>query len=120
MHIVDEFWAYLLRVGVDLTENGGFFHGPVFDDGSFEYIPIPEWEADSSYCKTVYGEFTYGNTVGRYRRHAFADYIQDKKDKKLLQNTHVHIDPDFRNHTYGDVAVRREGNSLKPISKAAS
>ena len=30
----------LLRVGID-TGSGGI-HGPLFADGSFEYIPIPD------------------------------------------------------------------------------
>ena len=38
------------------TGSGGI-HGPLFRDGSFEYIPIPDNRGDD--------ERTYGNTVGR-------------------------------------------------------
>ena len=48
----------LLRVGID-TGSGGI-HGPLFSDGSFEYIPIP----DSFRGKGV-DKRTYGNTRGR-------------------------------------------------------
>ena len=45
----------LLRIGID-TGSGGI-HGPLFADGTFEYIPIPDGHAVD--------ERTYGNTVGR-------------------------------------------------------
>lgn len=34
--------ALLLRVGMDRGTGGAL--GPIFDDGSFEYTPIPERE----------------------------------------------------------------------------
>lgn len=54
----------LLRVGID-TGAGGI-HGPLFKNGSFEYIPIPDgWGVDSR---------TYGNTRGK-RGCALVDYF---------------------------------------------
>jgi hypothetical protein len=32
--------ALLLRVGID--KGSGGIYGPIFDDGSFEFVPIPE------------------------------------------------------------------------------
>ena len=48
--------AMLLRIGIDSTAGGAL--GPIFDDGSFEYIPIPEG-CDSGERKT------YRNIIGR-------------------------------------------------------
>jgi len=117
MNITDEYWAYFLRVGADLTLFGGGFHGPIFKDGSFEFVPIPEDDADENYLKTFYGRFTYGNTVDRYRQYPFAQYIRDRKTKTNLLNKHMHPDPDFVNATYGDITKTKEGIS---VSKAAA
>ena len=48
----------LLRIGID--SGAGGIHGPLFADGTFEYIPIPDGQAVD--------ERTYGNTVGRHGR----------------------------------------------------
>ena len=53
-----EMQVVLLRVGID-TGSGGI-HGPLFSDGSFEYIPIP----DRFRGKGVDAR-TYGNTPGK-------------------------------------------------------
>ena len=54
----------LLRIGID-TGSGGI-HGPLFADGTFEYIPIPDGHAID--------ERTYGNTAGRHGRNLI-DYF---------------------------------------------
>jgi len=43
----------LLRVGID-TGSGGI-HGPLFSDGSFEYIPIPDHFGGRGVDKRTYG-----------------------------------------------------------------
>jgi hypothetical protein len=46
----------LVRIGID-TGSGGI-HGPLFQAGTFEYIPIPDGFGKD--------ERTYGNTTGRH------------------------------------------------------
>ena len=85
--------AVLLRVGID-TGSGGI-HSPLFKDGSFELIPIPD-----KFRKTGVSSQTYGNTVGRYGR-KFIKYFP----KQLQNKRHdmaIHLDPDFETFTYGD------------------
>lgn len=80
----------LLRVAID-TGSGGI-HGPLFKDGSFEYVPIPDgWDLDPR---------TYGNTKDRHGR-SFADYFPPRRQAKIL-NQAIHFDPEFTTFTYGD------------------
>lgn len=79
--------ALLLRVGID-TGSGGS-RAPIFPDGSFEYIPIPEPRA------TVETR-TYARMVGRSGK-PLADFIKDR-----LRDVVPHIDPEFQTFTYGD------------------
>ena len=55
---VEAMQVVLLRVGID-TGSGGI-HGPLFRDGSFEYIPI--WDR---FGGRGVDERTYGNTLSR-------------------------------------------------------
>ncbi|MGH7000725.1 MAG: hypothetical protein ACREEA_04405 [Stellaceae bacterium] len=93
--------ALLLRVGVDRGTGGVL--GPIFPDGSFEYVPIPEK------CPTN-ATYTYadlktrdGGSLGRLLPIALA-------------HRHPHLDPDFRTMTYGDAAPRKRAqlNRLMP------
>jgi hypothetical protein len=80
----------LLRVGID-TGCGGI-HGPLFQDGGFEYIPIPDgWRIDPR---------TYGNTKGR-RGQLLVDYFPKLRQSKAADQP-IHFDPEFRTYTYGD------------------
>jgi len=118
MKINDPHWAYLLRIGVDLTGiNTGGFHGPIFEDGSFEFIPIPYLLADESYAKTVYGQFTYGKTIDRKADKPFITYVTNAKIRGMLYDAFMHPDPDFLNSIYGDIA---KTDKMWPIRKAAS
>jgi hypothetical protein len=80
----------LLRVGID-TGSGGML-GPLFSDGSFEFMPIPDgWRVDAR---------TYGNTLGR-KGCALADYFPiSMRGHMRLQP--MHVDPEFDTYTYGD------------------
>lgn len=53
--------AMLLRVGID-TGYGGTL-GPIFEDGSFEFVPIPELATDKwlDRCKFPLGMDDNGN-----------------------------------------------------------
>lgn len=110
--------AFLLRVWADSGKYGGGFHGPIFKDDSFEFMPIPELEEDQKWVReTVYGKFTYPRTYQRSEKHSFADYIVNQKVKMSLHDKCMHVDPDFTNATYGDVALTKK---LTHVSKAAT
>jgi hypothetical protein len=78
--------AILLCIYAD-KGNGGF-HGPIFDDNSFEGIPIPGnppgWE--------------YDDIIGVHNR-PLSDFVPNRILKK---NYIAHFDPDPINLTYGD------------------
>jgi hypothetical protein len=77
--------------------------GPIFPDGTFEYVPIPE-------RKRTRNHRSYATLLGRHGV-PLADYLPRK-----LAQAHPHIDPDFRAATYGDAAPRkcRQLNKLIP------
>ncbi len=87
----------MLRVGID-TGSGGA-HGPLFEDGSFEFIPIP----DSSGVEPR----TYGSTVGRKGR-KLADYLPERLQDKMRDRS-IHADPEFDTFTYGDPTAPKAG-----------
>lgn len=82
---VDE--ALLLRVGIDTGTGGG--HGPLFPDGRFEYVPIPE-------SRETTERRTYAELSGRYGE-ALSTYVPYLADRV------PHYDPEFTTYTYGDV-----------------
>ena len=87
----------MLRVGID-TGSGGA-HGPLFRDGSFEFVPIP----DSSGIEPR----TYGDTAGRNGR-MLADYLPERLRAKV-RNRSLHPDPEFATFTYGDPTTPKAG-----------
>ncbi|WP_431062562.1 hypothetical protein [Methanobacterium sp.] len=81
----------LLRVGIDKGTDGSL--APIFEDGSFEYIPLSETDKTSE-------KRTFDNTFGRKGK-KFAYYLPEKiKDRKL------HFDPEFDTYTYGDTGYK--------------
>jgi hypothetical protein len=95
----------LLRVGIDSGRGG--IQGPLFDDGSFEFIPIDDRRGDSSQ--------TYGNTEGVHHR-MLIEYFPDRL-KKRLRDQPIHFDPEFRTFTYGDPTLPKRGlRRLRPGS----
>lgn len=93
--------AMLLRVGID-TGSGGGTLGPIFKDGSFEYIPIPEGYLSEE-------DKTYGNTIGR-KGFPLSTYVS-----KILKDVGMHFDPEFKTYTYGDPTSKR--SSLLRLQK---
>lgn len=83
----------LLRVGID-TGSGGI-HGPLFRDGSFEYIPIPDRFRGKGIDRR-----TYGNTRGR-KGQVLVDYFPATRRDRLFGQS-IHFDPEFDTFTYGD------------------
>ena len=90
--------ALLLRVGMDRGTGGAL--GPIFRDGTFEYIPIPE--SMPTRCS-----LTYATLPGRHVP-SLAAVLPARFAKR-----HPHIDPDFKTATYGDAAPRKRQQLLR-------
>ncbi len=90
----------LLRVGID-TGSGGM-HGPLFRDGIFEYIPIPD-----NFDQTSVDSRTYGNTRGRFGR-KLIEYFPESRRKRMKDQS-IHFDPEFETFTYGDPTNPKAG-----------
>jgi len=86
---VDKMKGLLLRVGIDKGTGGSL--APIFQDGSFEYIPIPETCATSE-------SNVYKSMKGRCSK-PLTDFV-----KKNHWYSHLHHDPEFTTYTYGDPA----------------
>jgi hypothetical protein len=87
----------LLRIGID-TGSGGM-HGPLFRDGSFEFIPIPDGRGDD--------ERTYGNTIGR-KGTKLVEYFPEHR-RAAMATQSIHFDPEFVSFTYGDPTSPKAG-----------
>jgi len=81
----------LLRVGIDKGIGG--IHGPLFRDGTFEFIPIP-----------VEGhERTYSEIIGVHGK-PLITYFPRAQQERFHSQT-VHEDPDFTRFCYGDLGT---------------
>lgn len=87
----------LLRVGID-TGCGGI-HSPLFRDGTFEFVPIPDSRG--------LDKRTYGSAKGRAGR-AFAEYFPTRKQAGARSQA-MHVDPEFESFTYGDPTPPKRG-----------
>jgi hypothetical protein len=87
----------LLRVGID--SGCGGMQGPLFEDGSFELMPIPD--------KKCVDPRTYGNTPGRRGRYLI-EYFPASRQAGM-RNQSVHLDPEFATFTYGDPTPPKRG-----------
>jgi len=87
----------MVRVGID-TGSGGM-HGPLFRDGSFDYIPIPDGLGVD--------ERAYGNTLSRKGR-KLIDYFPESR-RASMSDCSVHFDPEFESFTYGDPTPPKAG-----------
>jgi hypothetical protein len=84
----------LIRVGVD-TGAGGI-HGPLFADGSFEYIPIPDRFGSTNGVDAR----TYGTVLGG-KHEPLINYFPTRRRSKYKDQP-IHFDPEFESFTYGD------------------
>ena len=80
--------ALLLRVGIDKGCGGTL--APIFDDGSFEFVPIPE-------SVPAPGAATFNDRIGRKGKRLSA-YVPSS-----IKNAPMHEDPEFLTCTYGDL-----------------
>lgn len=90
----------LLRIGIDSGSGG--IQGPLFKDGSFEYIPVPDITDGGGIDNR-----TYKNTLGRHGR-ALIEYFPASKRAKMM-NQSIHVDPEFTSYTYGDPTPPKSG-----------
>ncbi len=87
----------MLRIGID-TGSGGIY-GPLFHDGSFDYIPIPDGFGID--------ERTYGNTTSLKER-KLVEYFPESR-RVAMANRSIHFDPEFVTFTYGDPTPPKAG-----------
>lgn len=87
----------MLRIGIDSGSGG--IHGPLFRDGSFEYIPIPDGSG--------LDERTYGNTAG-LKGHNLVEYFPERR-RVAMASQSIHFDPEFATFTYGDPTPPKAG-----------
>jgi hypothetical protein len=93
----------LLRVGVDAGCGG--IQGPLFEDGSFEFVCIPDNHGVSAH--------TYGNMLGRDGK-PLSGYFSESR-RAVMAKRHVHHDPEFETFTYGDPTTpKRSLRHLQP------
>ena len=91
----------LLRVALDKGSGGAL--APIFEDGSFEYIPIPENKETSI-------SSTYSSTLGRSKE-PLSKFVPIK-----YADSQIHFDPEFETFTYGEPA-RPKLNQLLNLQK---
>jgi hypothetical protein len=90
--------ALFLRVGIDKGCGGCL--APIYHDGSFEYIPIPEEQP-------TFENRAYKDLQGR-NVESLASLLPAK-----LHHRVPHFDPEFETFTYGDPAVNKSRQLLR-------
>lgn len=98
----------LIRVGID-TGAGGI-HGPLFADGTFEYIPIPDRFGEN---RAGVDLRTYGTALGRKHR-PLIDYFPARLRGRYKEQP-IHFDPEFETFTYGDPSALK--SRLKTLNE---
>jgi putative DNA base modification enzyme with NMAD domain len=88
----------LLRVGIDSGSGG--MDGPIFADGRFEFIPIPD--------KTGLDERTYGNQIARSTGDPLSFFFASSR-QVAMHSQSIHVDPEFTTFTYGDPTSPKAG-----------
>lgn len=97
----------LLRVGADSGNLG--IHSPLFEDGTFDFIPINDEFNDNPENKKrkIIENRTFENTKVRKDKFLieyFPPNIKDKHKKSI-----IHFDPEFVTYTYGDPSFTKSG-----------
>src|SRR5262249_52998570 len=93
----------LLRVGID--SGCGGIQGPLFEDGTFEFVCIPDnWGVS---------RHTYGNMIGSNGKPLIGYFPQSRRQAMAAQT--VHLDPEWDTFTYGDPTTpKRSLRQLQP------
>ena len=93
----------LLRVGADMGCGGML--SPLFHDGTFEFLPIPD---------TVFqvDDRKYGEAKAKSHDGNLSDYFPknwSREKRKLMSGMPMHVDPEFSTFTYGDPTPNKRG-----------
>lgn len=97
----------LLRVGADSGNLG--FHSPIFEDETFDFIPINEEYNNKPENKKrrIIEKRTFGNTKVR-KDNFLIEYFPVNKINKYKHSI-IHFDPEFETYTYGDPSFTKNG-----------
>jgi hypothetical protein len=87
----------MLRVGID--SGCGGMDGPLFTDGGFEYLPIPD--------STGLDERTYGSQLARDGQ-PWVTFFPPNRQEAMREQS-LHLDPEFVTFTYGDPTPPKAG-----------
>jgi hypothetical protein len=90
--------ALLLRVGIDRGTGGAL--SPIYADGGFDYVPIPETQPTRR-------PLTFAKLPAR-RGGSLAAIVP-----RRIADRPAHIDPDFDAFTYGDAALHKRRQLLR-------
>ena len=107
----------LVGIGADSTNSAPTPR--VYDDGRFEYIPIPEKRGPDGTTETK----TYGTTTLRHREGTMAEYLETIRPRPgaedpsaytgdCLAKWPLHHDPNFGALTYGETTSRAAYTNL--------
>jgi hypothetical protein len=90
----------LLRIGIDSGCGGTL--GPIFSDGSFEYVPIPESPQYVSPRSVYFKDLSarHGGTLAQYVPRRYREAA-------------AHYDPEFDTFTYGDPSRNKRTQLLR-------
>jgi len=87
----------LLRVGIDSGSGG--MDGPLFADGTFEFVPIPDVNGVD--------ERKYGNHMARTGV-PLSEFFPEGR-RIAMRSQSIHLDPEFSSFTYGDPTSPKAG-----------
>lgn len=90
----------MLRIGIDAGSGG--IQGPLFHDGSFDFVPIPD-----NFGGRGVDERTYGNSVSLKGR-KLIEYFPASR-RAAMSGRPIHFDPEFATFTYGDPTPPKAG-----------
>ena len=88
----------LLRVGIDSGSGG--MDSPIFADGSFEFISIPDTSG--------LDQRTYGNQFARSTGAPLSSFFAPRR-QAAMRSQSIHVDPEFTTFTYGDPTSPKAG-----------
>lgn len=127
--------ALLLHVGVDHTTDTHMtmgISGPVFDDGTFEFIPILElWEENTYFLRRGAKSFVvsdnseqemepYTSESRTYAQLQASNGINGKLLSDFVPKEYcdaiVHFDPDLKDLTYGDRIDTPKGKQIEKLA----
>ena len=97
---------YLINVGVNSGHHGLF--SPLFDDGTFEFLPIPESDEELNWYPDV---TRYQDLRSHYNPvRDLLNYVPQRWWGHVCHN-----DPEFSTYTYGDVGCNGRSSALTQI-----